>query len=298
MKIEERIAEIKERCEAASKGPWLTLHHWPETIVMKGQENLPIGGSVNEEDDKKRFAQPIVTAEHDRYFKWPHRPQRKRAYANAIFISHARQDIPWLIEQVEEVEAQIKQVNDNAIRLLTKGCEKHRGITLAEVEENNHCPLCFKELKAHNGMLREALEKAKDLYERDFKSAPRCDHDVGICGCQDRIDYRQLLKLLATTPQDALKKENNMAENFDCPHCGQDLRGPSSTVELEGYIKKLEAVVEKGQAFLGKVVEVYNSGEMKGILVLAFAHRVEYQGPTFEREEKEFKDALANLKED
>lgn len=68
----EHIAEIRKRCEAATPGPWWTCGG--VCVASKGHEGLSledVNGDTQEEDFD--------------------------------FIAHSREDIPWLLSQLEEM---------------------------------------------------------------------------------------------------------------------------------------------------------------------------------------------------
>jgi hypothetical protein len=83
---EKRLAEIRERCEAATDGPWLS--NAPEGYVFRSDEQTPICETLN-----GNFTTPTITG----------------AFDDAIFIAHARQDIPDLLECIDRLTLRQEQ---------------------------------------------------------------------------------------------------------------------------------------------------------------------------------------------
>ena len=95
MTKEEREA-IRNRCEAATLGPWMYLSD-DELIYTKledGCRGLPITRKAHTEQFIDRF---------------------ENAKNNAFFIAHARQDIPVLLDALEKAETRI-QALERAIK--------------------------------------------------------------------------------------------------------------------------------------------------------------------------------------
>ena len=66
---------------------------------------------------------------------------------------------------------------------------------------------------------------------------------------------------------------------------------------LRDYIRRLEAVREAAKAALQKRDEIENSRSYQGIFLIALMHGYEYEGPTWEKEDKELRAALDAAKE-
>lgn len=79
----ERIAEIREREKAATPGPWISA---PYDRADKWID-VPAPGVRVDYDD----------VDHD------------EQDSNAAFIAHARSDIPWLREKVEDLQTILKE---------------------------------------------------------------------------------------------------------------------------------------------------------------------------------------------
>ena len=86
----DRLAEIKARCEAATPGPWCKVSDLPDYGVasMNHPGTLP---------------DPVVTL--NRKYRAPGRPNLGCSEFDADFIAHAREDIPFLLAEVERLRA-------------------------------------------------------------------------------------------------------------------------------------------------------------------------------------------------
>ena len=78
-----RLEEIKARCDAATGGPWVRDMHSPD---MSGRSGWYIRGP------RKLGLRSMVL-------------NSRMLPGDAEFIEHAREDVPWLVEQVERLEA-------------------------------------------------------------------------------------------------------------------------------------------------------------------------------------------------
>ena len=78
----DRLAEIKARAEAATLGPWVRDMHSPD---MGGRSGWHIRGP--------RQLGPRSMVLNSRMLS-----------GDAEFIEHSREDVPWLVEQVERLE--------------------------------------------------------------------------------------------------------------------------------------------------------------------------------------------------
>lgn len=96
MLSEERIAEIKKRCEMATEGPWEWVAEDDTTITLATK-------------DKHEFG----------FVTWAHRCRacvdrgNGRCYwpsnEDCDFIAHARTDVPALLAEVERLKAEQKE---------------------------------------------------------------------------------------------------------------------------------------------------------------------------------------------
>lgn len=85
---EKRINEIRARCDAATPGPWRMIHE-SENYYHRPYCTVPRDGNNNS------VCQSFATREN------------KSLVANGIFIAHARQDIPWLLGELEKAQREI-----------------------------------------------------------------------------------------------------------------------------------------------------------------------------------------------
>lgn len=127
----QRIAEIKERVASTTAGPWIThptpngQDGWPTCTVIactaRGKGNAvyatPQGGSF--------------------------------PGADKDFIAHARQDIPWLVEQLEELERESNTLAANNAHLQSECAAFEKGNS-EYVSENAR-------LQAENEEYRKAM---------------------------------------------------------------------------------------------------------------------------------------------
>jgi hypothetical protein len=120
----DRLSEIKARCEAATPGPW---------IVREGK-------SFGVQSADKNIASCFRRENED-------------------FISHAREDVPYLLAEVERLGAEVERVTDeneriraislvNAVELSKsqQGCERLS-------KENKRLTAALKEWEKHAGFL-------------------------------------------------------------------------------------------------------------------------------------------------
>jgi hypothetical protein len=98
----DRKAEIRERDEKATPGPWKLFHFLQGVYEVCKADNYACGG---------------VCVSHIK--------------ADADFIAHARSDIPWLLSLVDEFEAQVASERDKALEEAAALCEK-------EAEKRHH----------------------------------------------------------------------------------------------------------------------------------------------------------------
>jgi hypothetical protein len=85
MTTEQRIEQIKERAGKATAGPW---NYCESDGVFYSPDKTPVGCVYNNVDSG--------TDEID------DEPSRHNGY----FIANAREDVPWLLERIRELESQ------------------------------------------------------------------------------------------------------------------------------------------------------------------------------------------------
>lgn len=96
--VDTRLAEIEQREQEATAGPWK-----PDERYVIGGEDIPgsrPGGEVIAE------AQPSMS-------RWPEYTIQMRR-ANAEFIAHARADVPWLLSQLRDARAENERLTIKA----------------------------------------------------------------------------------------------------------------------------------------------------------------------------------------
>lgn len=95
--VQKRLEEIRAREAAATPGYWGTCYDGQGAYTVEAQPRLiPGHGNVNE------GTVATLEGEHG----------DGQTYANARFTAHAREDVPFLLERVAELEAQVKRVRD------------------------------------------------------------------------------------------------------------------------------------------------------------------------------------------
>lgn len=88
MNIEQKLKEIKERCEAATEGPW---------------------NPIDEQRDIEVFHHVVKRMRNDNGWTYV---AGETGLKDTLFISHARTDVPMLLEMVERLKAEIKRSTD------------------------------------------------------------------------------------------------------------------------------------------------------------------------------------------
>ncbi|HNT54550.1 MAG TPA: hypothetical protein PKG95_07550 [Anaerolineaceae bacterium] len=82
---QETLAEIRRRCDRATRGPWIS---YVEGRRRVGGDNVIKRGD-GEEEDLRIFG---------------------GTSADQVFIAHARQDIPLLLDEIERLQARIREL--------------------------------------------------------------------------------------------------------------------------------------------------------------------------------------------
>ena len=103
MLSDERIREIKERCEKATKGPWTPGRE--DMQSYDGATGQPFS-SVYADDDRAGLHMghklPLVIARID-----GKDIEAEEEKSNARFIAHARTDIPDLLAEIERLRGEL-----------------------------------------------------------------------------------------------------------------------------------------------------------------------------------------------
>ena len=111
MTLDKKLKEIRERCEAAAKGPWDVDANWG--VIRKDREYAV----ETDHGSCKSWALYIARAEHAHSFK-----AGSDADKNMQFIAHARTDVPMLLEMLE---ATIDWEDVYTLKALEKIAEKY-----------------------------------------------------------------------------------------------------------------------------------------------------------------------------
>jgi hypothetical protein len=93
----DRIAEIRARVNAATPGHWGTYYDGEGTYIIEAQPRLIPGvGNVRE------GVVATLRGEHD----------DAQPYRDSGFMARAREDVPFLLDRVAELEALVKDLTD------------------------------------------------------------------------------------------------------------------------------------------------------------------------------------------
>ena len=125
---DQRIAEIKARCEAATEGPW-EIHNTPDYAEIHVQNGKEYGFS------------PVALAD---------------ASYNADFIAHSREDIPYLLTQLAASQAREKGCDYCGLIYKLDGASYG---TTDEIIDNKFCPMCGTRLPVNAGTIGGEIVK-------------------------------------------------------------------------------------------------------------------------------------------
>lgn len=85
----DRLKEIRERAEKATPGPWITVaHSWEQTSVFTDADDIQIAACLYQGDEESEESND----QNDRC---------------AEFIAHARDDVPYLLQEVERLNEEL-----------------------------------------------------------------------------------------------------------------------------------------------------------------------------------------------
>jgi len=111
-----RIDEIRAREQAATPGHWGTYYDGNGTYTVQAQPRLiPGTGNVNSGDIA------TLSGEHG----------DGQTYANARFAAHARDDVPFLLDRVAELEELVKAATAEPDQIERDAIHKHFGLSYA-----------------------------------------------------------------------------------------------------------------------------------------------------------------------
>jgi len=96
---DERIEEIRKRCELATAGPWFADCH-PGGIA---------GSRCYRELIRSQASYPPITIAA-RPMRGIESGSSKQTFSDMQFIANARQDIPYLLEQIAELKAALYSI--------------------------------------------------------------------------------------------------------------------------------------------------------------------------------------------
>ncbi|MEC4016014.1 hypothetical protein [Streptomyces sp. H27-D2] len=124
----DRIADIQARTDAATKGPWLSgqMLQTPNTVASLDGPIAVFGGSQQDRDDTE-------------------------------FTAHARDDIPWLLDRLEQARRIAVTLENENARLLAE-LAKYVGVEPTIAEEMQHLRRC---LNAVYDLCDDATQQAK-----------------------------------------------------------------------------------------------------------------------------------------
>lgn len=92
-----RLEEIEAREQATTKGPWVMSRD--EMTAAFGQHRYVVAGTATDDRQKLKDWRLLVEGMHG-----------ADSVHDAEFIAHAREDIPWLVARVKELEAALQAV--------------------------------------------------------------------------------------------------------------------------------------------------------------------------------------------
>ena len=96
MTLEQRLKEIRERCDAATKGPWEPVkdNDGDITQIQSFANVFERQTGCDEEDETYNIVCNLPVEKYGYGSAWDSKP-------NSSFIAHARTDVPMLLEMVE-----------------------------------------------------------------------------------------------------------------------------------------------------------------------------------------------------
>lgn len=118
------LAAIRERCDAASEGPW--------GICLGSGNNVCTG--IHQSEVPLEEADYICDVCPDYLLDEGNALPRERELANMRFIEHARADIPALLGDNAKLEKRLDAIVRGAYEYLSDDDEDGRG----------HCPACYQ----------------------------------------------------------------------------------------------------------------------------------------------------------
>ena len=166
-----RLAEIRERVQAATDGPWLA-------VAGEGPSDWPI--VIPDGSDLGTY----LCASPDDGVRGGH------SEADAKFIAAARADVPWLLSEVERLTAECDRARGLAARLeaqlaqvaeVVHGMETLRYVgmtTSADVSDVEAAARTQRAVRAHAADLWAALEGAPKDGDVEYQVDPVLEYQV------------------------------------------------------------------------------------------------------------------------
>lgn len=102
----DRIAEIKARCEAATPGPWETAN---KSVRVAGSQQEASWGKYAPNGYDGGICNCLGG---NSYRATKNSPVNVQARANADFIAHSREDLPWALDIIAAQQAEIDRLTE------------------------------------------------------------------------------------------------------------------------------------------------------------------------------------------
>ena len=154
-----RLDEIKARADAATPGPWLQDGPWWTDDGGPEPTALPCVVDVD---------RALVVFPPDATDVGMKRPEDRAA--NMAFIAAAREDVPWLIERIGELNGAICWDTTclNCASLLDSNYDQYMRAEIAEAEVERLTDLCdeFRKREESQDCIRERLTAEVERLER------------------------------------------------------------------------------------------------------------------------------------
>lgn len=162
----DRLSEIKAREQAATAGHWGTYYDSKGTYTIQARPRL-IPWEGNTDDG----AIATVSGEHG----------DGQTYHDARFVAHARDDVRWLLEQLEQARRIAVELENENARLtaeLQAARDAYEGmaetancIESQAIRQHAHLTARVEKLEADNAALTERLLALQNANEGAYKAA-------------------------------------------------------------------------------------------------------------------------------
>ena len=119
---EKQLAEIRERAEAATPGPWHTYQNgsFSEDVLIDIAADLHDTGHGYR---CRRYIGQLESGQMDNdptHSEWNDDQDNEQSAADAEFIAHARTDIPTLLTEIDRLHAQLAELDRSVNELITE----------------------------------------------------------------------------------------------------------------------------------------------------------------------------------